>query len=559
MDEGRYGRAAELMGDAGGLELAPWQPRAAQAFYMWLSPRNTSGGFIVSHEDSWDLHFASGELMIGAYRASGEYVTIPTGVVWPDDGEFHHLTAGLDATGASPRVVVAVDRAVSAPIDIGFTPRPSSAPLRLGTELDGFLDELLIKNAVPPEPDDLFDRLPDYCPDGTACVEEVIHVTPRGFTHEVPVRFKSVYDATECTPTSPCPLVFDISGGNTCADDYDGPWAVAALVQAGFVVVTVDLYCEGDQDTRLFPHETSQLVAVKDYVLTDGAVRELISGPDYAATGCSHGAGTVAHWAMREEDHPARTYSRSTGGAGLCGHVAEETCPEVVEGRMRMFDVDMLDLEDRQLRALHEDNDLVGMIDEDVTRTREIARSWGVNLEGPVCHADGSYACTEEGLWAMTYASRRFRDVWERHQPPGQPSGYFVQDRGADCRHCAPPTSEAFRCGVCMLRHGRSAMEVECPECLTYDDPTIERGPPGELCPIEASWYTDPLASAADPDAGVTDAGLVADGSVDTVRPSTDGGCGCANAGAGARPHGWWWLVAAGLLLSRRRRSSGAL
>jgi hypothetical protein len=130
-------------------------------------------------------------------------------------------------------------------------------------------------------------------------------------------------------------------------------------------------------------------------------------------------------------------------------------------------------------------------LDPEIVGTREVARSWGRNLEGPVCTADGRVACSEEGQYGMTYASRRFRDVWSAME--GTPTGYFVEDVGADCRHCAPPGSEAFRCGVCLLRWGRAGMEDACPGCLDYADPSVEWGGPAEQCPLEASWYADPI------------------------------------------------------------------
>lgn len=541
IDEGRYGRAADLMGGLGSIELAPWGPDPARVYYMWLSPRSVTAGNLLSQPDSWDVHFEDGEIVVGAYRPTGEYVAMPTGARWPSGGSFHHLVIQVDAAGGTPTITVAIDTTVAAPVELGFLPRaPVVDALTLGEGYDGLLDELLVKGQDAPTDADRYDRDPTFCPAGTTCIEEVIHVTPRDYPHEVPVRMKSVWDDAVCTPSSPCPVLFDVSGGNACPDDYDGPAAVAALVAAGFVVVNVDFYCEASDLWHAFPNETSLLIAAKDHVFDGGAARERIAGTDYLASGCSHGAGTVTQWSLSEADHPARTYARSTGSAGLCASAAGVVCPAVTQAAVERFGVasiDEVDLEDPAVRAVHERADLVGAVTEELTRTREYARSWGVNSEGPICRADGSFACNEEGQWGMTYASRRFRDVWERAQPADLPSGYFVEDRGADCRHCAPPSSEAFRCGVCMLRVGRPAMEAACPECLGYDDPTIERGPPGELCPIEASWYVDPLApGAAEVDAGPEpDAGPGVDGGT-APDAGSGGGCGCRVDRPGAVP-----------------------
>lgn len=227
--------------------------------------------------------------------------------------------------------------------------------------------------------------------------------------------------------------------------------------------------------------------------------------------------------------------------------------------QVRFTSLDDLDPEDPQIRAAHEQGDLVGDITEELTQTREIARSWGINLEGPICRDDGYFACNEQGQWGMTYASRRFRDVWERHQPTDLPSGYFVEDHSSDRQHCATSGSEAFRCGVCMLRVGRVAMEQECPECLSFDDPTIERGAAAESCPIDASWYTDPIAdsSTSPGDDATPDTGPASDTGSET-EASGDGnaGCGCV-VGQGSRQVGALpWIALAWLWCVRRRRGS---
>jgi hypothetical protein len=93
----------------------------------------------------------------------------------------------------------------------------------------------------------------------------------------------------------------------------------------------------------------------------------------------------------------------------------------------------------------------------------------------------------------MTYSSRRVRDVWQRLEPEGAPTGYFVENHETDCQHCATVGSPAWDCGSCLLKHGRAGMAEACPECLAYEDEAIESGAEALDCPIDADWYDDPL------------------------------------------------------------------
>lgn len=392
--EGRYGRAADFPGGLGALELSPWPSRNEVAVYLWLKPRNTNAGTIVSHEGSWAVRFVAGELVVDAYRGPADRVTIASGVQWPVDGQFHHLFIAFDASGATPRFLIAVDQSAPVMQEIPFVPERSVSPLRLATNYDGLLDELLITGDSTPGPGELLNRLPTAC-EGTTCVEEVITMQPRDFAYEVPVRYKTAWDDTTCTATSPCPLLFAISGGAKCADDYQ---SVRPFVDAGFIVVTVDMFCAANGSTSHYPQETSQLVAVKEAVLATGAThRDLIAGNEYVASGCSHGGRTVLLWALRETDYPARTYARAGVNSGLCGLLAGAYCPAVEEDRFALLG-GAFDVEDPAVRAFHESQDLVGMPTAEIVASREIARSWGVNLSGPMCNADGTHACTEQGL-----------------------------------------------------------------------------------------------------------------------------------------------------------------
>jgi hypothetical protein len=531
LDEGFYGRAADFPGGAGAIEITGWEEATVGtlALYMWVRARSVAGGTLVERPGMFAVSLSGGEIMLEPGDGSP---AVSLGRSLPGDGFFHHVTLILDLSSGSPVVTAAVDAVLGDPVPVTLPAVAPETAVIVGSGLDGMIDELHVSQDTPAERD-LFDFNPAYCPAGLSCLEEVLLTTPDGLTREVPVRFKSVHDPALCTAAAPCPLLFDISGGSKCADDYAEPSSVAAFAAAGFFVVTVDAYCEGKDTFRLFPAETSQYVTAKNHMITASSLRELIAGESYVATGCSHGAGAVAAWALREEDYPGRTYARSPGMDGHCALHAGVLCPAVAAVHEQRF-IDNFGSHDDELpgiRAWHETITSVETLTADIVASREIAVSWGINLVGPACNEDGSFACMEEGLWGMNYGNRRFRDGWLRLEQDGSPTGYFVEDHGADCRHCAAIDSLAFECGLCLLRHGRAQMEARCPVCLTYEDPEIEFGAPADPCPITASWYQDPLfgddaeeeIEAVEP----VDGGPDTDGGEDG-NGGGSGGCSCA-------------------------------
>ncbi len=502
VSEGRYGRGADIPGGNGSIEIEcvdyGISSTGIVTLFVWLKARDTSSGHILVLDDSHYLKLVSGEFIIDAPGSGGGTISIPTGVSWPTDGAYHHLTVSADTSGAGPLVRLIVDFGAVTEVDATGVALPEGGSVKIGEGFDGLIDVLLITQKAPGE-GDLFDFSPTYCASGLTCFEEVIITTPRDFTHPVPTRFKVAYDDQACTPATPCPLLFSISGGGSCADDYDS--GVGTWTQHGFMVVTVDPYCEGGVGTtNVFPTETSQFVSVKNYLMTGSPVSPLIEGTAYSATGCSHGAGAVTMWMLHEEDYPARTYARSPGTDPLCAYAAGVYCPNTAAFlEERIIDiVGSLDFEDPFVQALHERNGGADLLTSEITETREFALSWGVNLEGEVCSGSGDPLCYEEGMWGMTYASRRLRDGWKLLEPSGAPTGYFVEDVSADCRHCAAPSSQAFACGTCLLVHGRQGMETACPDCLSYQGDDIDLGAPAQICPMEASWYSDPLSPYLD-------------------------------------------------------------
>jgi hypothetical protein len=307
-------------------------------------------------------------------------------------------------------------------------------------------------------------------------------------------------DAFLCSATSPCPLLLIVSGGGKCADDYAPRGTVEYYAREGFVAVTVDPYCEGNPEFNLYPMETSQLVAAKNHLMSDSPLASRIDGPDYAATGCSHGCGSVTHLMVFEDDYPHRTFGNSCNLDWIfCAYAADALCP-ATGGYLEQRAIDLIGSLDWEhpIAAENYGQTPVSGLTPEVTSTREFAAVWGTNLEGGLCNVDGKSICFEESMWGMTYGSRRIRDLWQRLEPQDAPTGYFVENHEADCQHCATLDSPAFVCGACLLKHGRLGMVEACPECLSYEDASIDPGADALACPVEASWYLDPLAMRTD-------------------------------------------------------------
>jgi hypothetical protein len=559
--EGVYGRAADFPTAGGAVVFNNYNWTERFIAHFWIQARNSNSGQLIGQEGRWGLNLNSGNLDLVVTDTMGATSILSPSSPWPSDGEFHHITLTINSVDATPVFTITLDFDTV----ITITPSPllatSSSPLKMGVGLDGMIDEVILANrlfASLTEDQDRFNRDSEYCPEGSVCFEETFFYVPRTFTHQVPVRFKTIYDPLLCSETNPCPILFAIQGGSACNNDYAMPSDVVPMVEQGFLVVTIDPYCEGNGNTFLPETEVSQFVAVKDHMYDFSTASSMILDENYLATGCSHGAEAVMIWAMREPDHPARTFARSAGVSGYCAKVSGNLCGQ--PGGTENLQIDIESTEAIEHMA---DTDVVGMISTQVVSTREIARSWGVNTEGPVCPSAGVAGCMEEGFWGMTYGSRRFKTVWQAYENPAAPSGYFIQDIGDDCRHCAPPDSEAFRCGMCMLYHGRQNMEAECPKCLTYEDPTIEIGQEGESCPIESTWYEDPIENLPNQDAGIADGDT--DGEIDTDaqpdsgdEPTTSSsGCSCRTSTPNSHKNfPLFSMVFASLLLIRRYRKT---
>lgn len=560
LSAGRYGRAAAFPDGAGHVLIAgiPQVSQSVTAFF-WVKAKTLTQGTLFEAVGLFKLLVDKSTLQFEIAQDGGSAKRVSLGA-FPTDGDWHHLTLTVDRSASTPKLSVEIDASLLGSTTSALVkPAVGTPDVLLGEGFSGWIDELLIKPGLPND-SDLFDRSPTHCPAGLTCQEEVLTITPTGFTHEVPVRFKSIYDSSLCSVAKPCPLLFDVSGGNDCADDYQSPASVARFAKAGFFVVTGDAYCEADSSTQPYPTETSQYIAIKEHVRSKSPLKGLIKTGPYHASGCSHGAGMVTVWMLHEADHPTRTYARSPPLDGLCVHANLVTCPAVhAEREAAVAETQgrsTIDWEHASVKKLQAVIAAPEHISAEIARSREFALSWGINLSGPVCNADGSFACNEEGQWGMNWSARRFRDTWTKREPKGQPTGFFVEDHNKDCQHCAPTDSQAFACGLCLLRHGRAGMATECASCLDYSGSEIEPGAAAGTCDILASWYSDPLvASATDGglrDAGVTDGGSVDDGG---ARPSTAGGGCCSMAGASpSSSSALALLLLVALCLTRRRR-----
>lgn len=499
--EGWYGRAADFPDGQGAIELHDFDltDRPVTAIGMWVRALDVSAGRLFYVQDTAAVSLLNGELVVELWDALGGVTVEPMAMSWPGDGAFHYLQIVVSSNNGPTLVELTLDFQLQAQLELLIQLPPADAAVTLAEGFVGLIDELLVLSHLPGV-GDRWDVDPNAeCPQGLNCLEEVIDLVPSGFSHRVPLRMKSMVDAAACSSDSPCPLLLIVSGGGTCANNYAGQGQVEYYARDGFVAVTVDPYCEGDKEFKLFPMETSQLVAAKNHLMSSSPLATLIDGPNYAATGCSHGCGSVTQLMMFEQDYPQRTFGNSCSLDWiLCAYEGGVLCPATVDYlEQRVIDeIGSLDWENPLARQSYGRSG-VSMLTPDTVATREFAAAWGRSVDGNVCTLDGRSDCYEESMWGMTYSSRRIRDLWQRLEPSDAPTGYFVENHEADCKHCASVGSPAFECGSCLLKHGRLGMEQACPQCLSYADPSISTGAEASDCPIEASWYVDPLRGLA--------------------------------------------------------------
>lgn len=545
IDQGRYGRAAVLGGGEDAVQLPQFYfPTPGLGLMVWLKPDDNTRGWILLGEKSLGLRLHHGEIQVAEYRpASKDYLYRGSGLTLPADGHFHHLMAFFDSSTRKVYLMVDFQGVATAvgPLTVQAPPT-NQTPWSVGRGFVGLVDELLLGSKPPfdhtgrPTANAALDWMPEHCGgDDLRCVEQVFVMTPNGWMQPEPVRYKVIYDPSVCSPANPCPLLFKISGGGSCANDYvlSGDFA-----RRGFVVATVDPFCEISASYGGFPTESSQLVEVKDRIfdrqrtphIGDTPVLDLIAGSDYLATGGSHGGGAVSSWAFLEQDYPARTFAQSGGAFSYhCAYHYGGLCPrymqqydELLWGSHPHNDTDP------RTYDIHRRIELIEQVDSAFVTSREFGASWGVDTspETPVCKPNGDADCFEEGM-AITYSSRRLRDAWQRAEPLDAPTGFFFENQNGDCVH-GYSNAQQLDCVSCFLHHGRAAMASRCPQCLQ-----LPAGGPAGACDI-ACTPTGGCVIGGHGDGGVgpdggghdsgVDAGGEQDGGVDLDGGRRDGG-----------------------------------
>lgn len=476
-EEGKYGRAIDLR--SGGAVLAePFLPADGFSFNGWVRLEASSSGNILSWGEVLHVFLLDGELRLSG--DASDSVGTASGLMWPNDGAFHHLSISVATDLPNGTVTVRMFVDFAAPSDGATLAADSPGPLTLGNGLAGWLDDVIIYRSPDLSDERRFDRDPTDCgAHGLACIEKVLKVTPGDFPFPIPVRYKVIVDPKQCDSEDSCVPLFDVSGGGSCLDDYSGPEVLREFAQAGFIAVAVDHYCEVRTDRYEEKHNRSQLIHLKNALPTEaGHVVSVKPGPYYASGG-SYGGKQVMGWALKEADHPTRTFGRSPGGMAIhCAAHAQKICPN----RVAAIPADHVD--DVATCALIPEG-MHGVLNDvtvETTRDREVAVSWGTDLspQSPMCNADGTDKCFETG-GGFAYGAKVFRERWLRLEDPAAPTGFFFENDVQDCHHTLSPeaTPALFACGVCFLNHGRQGMETKCPDCLS-----VPQGDAVEACSL---------------------------------------------------------------------------
>jgi hypothetical protein len=568
LNEGRYGRSLVLDGDGDEARLEGF--RATQGpwtLWAWVKVDDNSKGWIFHSPKSFGIRLAAkGALELSVYSpAEGGYFGTAFGQVLPADGAWHHVIVlfAPSIQTAAISVDFAKSKTVAAPLSIPNAGSTAS----VGAGLKGRIDELMITSGAATDYDDLFDVIPTDCGDSAlVCTEETLTVDPTDWPWKVPARLKIVRDPSRCSTAAPCPLVFIISGGGACNDDYARAEVVANFAKAGFIAATVDPYCDATDAfyIRRFPSETSQLIQVKDHLMAAAhPQRSMIAGKTYTATGCSHGANVVARWALQEQDHPARTFVRSGFMALHCAY-HHGMCD-----RSRMAWDSLYGLKfphddlTPEVHTFHVHEELTHYVTPETAASRELGASWGADTSpsSPVCDSQGSSydGCYEQGE-GFTESGRQMRDAWHAAEDPSRPSGYFFENTENDCQHCLDPDDPRFSCIYCFLMHGRAAMASKCPSCLKAFEGKAAAPCAWSCCAGVGCQKAGAKPNLCTPDGGATDAGF------DGPRPGDLGGdsssaggdgCGCAFGRVAPTPGGVALLILLLLSLSSRSGSRG--
>ncbi len=494
--DGLYGRAVEFLGgttDSIRVTSLYSSYNTPDLHAFWALDDPDEGAF-WREECRFEVRLNQGDFEIEVWKdGCVESETYSSSVSWPTDTDWHHLAIHRFVDGSNQhKFAVSIDFAQPATTVATIEP-PDLLPSNVyfGKGMDGRLDELQAANFAP-GPESRFDYDKTYCGKdaaaNTTCTEDVAYADGTGldqFDWDVPVRYKIVYDDTACTSQNPCPVVFALSGGGSCADNYPRQDDLINRLVEGpspqLAVVAVDPICWAFGFSS-YPDEITQMLVVKDAL---GSLDYLDLTGDYYATGCSHGANNVLEWAVLNEavlagDRPARVFVRSPTDHGEHVHCEyhESWCGEKEESfdKVRFGLGTECDLfapwphpHSQCVTDFFDDPVRDAFIDEVSTTLAEdyeIGRSWGAAWGGaayPVC-GSGSPSetlCVEEGGFAATDGGRQFRDKWRSVEPENDPTGYFIENDSAHCQHCSL-NSDQLDCVVEFLKGGRSGLSQDC-------------------------------------------------------------------------------------------------
>ncbi len=494
-----HGRAAEFFGGATdaikvtSLYTGFYTP----TLYAWWHLDDSTDGIFWKEDCRFEVGLdGQHKIYVKVYdESSCSATTYTSDITWPNTTDWHHLIVHqyLDPT---PQYNFGLWVDFGADTDTLATDAPPAglpSAIYFGLGIDGRVDELQAAK-FGPNSDSKFDYDPEYCGAdlgaNTVCDEKVATADGDDLEEigwDVPVRYKIIYDDTVCTTNDPCRVVFALSGGGGCADNYPRQDdLINRLVELdtgtepGLAVVAVDPICWAFGFSS-YPDEITQVLAVKAALAS--SVNFVDVSGEYYATGCSHGANNVLDWGILNEaepasDRPDRVFVRSPSDHGE--HVDCEYHTSWCGVRQRLYDevhfgddgITCQDAggweHDHEVTCIGDffENQVAWIepLDSTLTANVEVGRSWGAVIS-PNTACDGAnpsnILCPEVGGFAATDGGRQFRDAWRSLEPsPGQ-TGYFIENRENNCQHCSL-TSDQLDCVVEYLEGGRSSLSAGC-------------------------------------------------------------------------------------------------
>ena len=501
-EDALYGRAVEFFGGStDAIKVTSlYNHWDTPTFYAWWNLDDSTDGVFWKEECRFEVGLnGQHEIYVKVYDESTcSGTTYTSDIVWPSTGTWHpwhHLIIHqyLDPTPQYNFGIWVDFGAYTETLETDAPPAELPSAVYFGLGIDGRVDELQAAD-FGPNTDSKFDYDPEFCGEdagaNTVCAEYVATADGDDLEEigwDVPVRYKILYDDTVSTSNDPCRVVFALSGGGACADNYPRQDDLLNRIveldtgeEPGLAVVAVDPICWAFGFSS-YPDEITQVLAVKAALSSEDY---LDLSEEYYATGCSHGANTGLDWAILNEAEPPngrpdRVFVRSPTDHGE--HVDCDYHESWCGVKQRLFDevhfgVNGITCED----AGGYDHDhgvdeciddffenqvaWIDVLDSTITANVEVGRSWG-DVIGLNTACDGAnpsnILCPEVGGFAATDGGRQFRDRWRSLEPsPGQ-TGYFIENRENNCQHCTL-TSDQLDCVVEYLEGGRSSLSAGC-------------------------------------------------------------------------------------------------